>query len=534
MAEDVAPLLCLGESDLSDVLGELEAPEPFVFSRRWDRLGGRLGAMINAAAVADAIGTDFRFVWPRGADAEVNQPSQIFEDAFLDRHEISEEDLLRRSLLQFDARKTVEEMRTELLDRNRAVALGIGEMFKVLCFQGEDRAAASSRYRLAFEAIGWSRRAREIIAFFAALGRQTRYHAIHFRGGDIVTGEWRQFMAYEKYVPLPYVKRAIRTLSGSARTSILVMSDSPAAVAYLRDCFPQVQTPSEFYPAYASLSEVEQALADIMLLANSRSIVGPKRSAFSHVAANIGGVDFVQTDEFAPVGGEARMLAGWIDRQPPKVTRSSWLRPFLARDVCWHVDVFGDQLRRKRRLALARAAVRLDPDFAAALARQAREAALLGRIREAKTAAKRAYLIAQHATRHDDPLLDALSAWISARCLALVGGRIPPTVRRLRSLEEKLDVCRKLRTHQMRRADIIEQLDFQLKAAAWLATPKPRAGVPVPMAPRGSIAMGLAGYRSEERFDPVLIGLMRITRHMARALHAADSPPRRRSIRAQS
>ncbi len=37
---------------------------PLVFARRWDRLGSRLIPIVNAMAVAEALGLEFRFVWP--------------------------------------------------------------------------------------------------------------------------------------------------------------------------------------------------------------------------------------------------------------------------------------------------------------------------------------------------------------------------------------------------------------------------------------------------------------------------------------
>lgn len=52
------------------------AAPPLVVSRRWDQLGGRLTALVNARSVAEALGLDVRFVWPRGADSSVRAGGQ--------------------------------------------------------------------------------------------------------------------------------------------------------------------------------------------------------------------------------------------------------------------------------------------------------------------------------------------------------------------------------------------------------------------------------------------------------------------------
>lgn len=489
---------------------------PFVLARRWDRLGARLGAIVNAAALASAIGCDFRFVWPRGDDTEVNDATLLFDPGFLAAHEIGMADLDGRTLVRFDAGRTAAEA-GQLLDRDAPAALEVGECFHILRFAGEDEAAAATRFRQSFVAMGWGRNAARILGFFDAGYAGAGHHAVHIRAGDIVTGGWRTFMAYEKYVPLPFIERAIEVVSAPTRTPVLVMSDSPACIAYLRSRHPQICSQEEICPGYASLGELDQAFADIVMMARSRTIVGPKLSAFSRLGANLGGIDFVEADRFAPEGGEAQMLADWIEghREDP-----GWLAPFVARDICWYLDVFGIDLKPRRRLRLARRAAALEPDFTAALARQAREAALLGRRKEAGTAARRAVALGRLAARHSDPLVDALAARIAAECLALSRGAErssrKPVARRLQLVRRHLQACRKLKPHQMRFAAILAQLAYQVEAAAWLAVPGPAVAAPSP--PPASSPKGLAAYRSAERFDPVLLDLEAVSARLSAAV----------------
>ena len=71
-----------GESTESVTAPSARLPlQPFVFARRWDRLGGRLASILNARAVAEAMGVEFRFIWPRGDDHELDDPREVFGEA---------------------------------------------------------------------------------------------------------------------------------------------------------------------------------------------------------------------------------------------------------------------------------------------------------------------------------------------------------------------------------------------------------------------------------------------------------------------
>ena len=60
---------------------------------RKDQLGARLLMMLNSIRLAEDYGTDFRINWfPRGAMApKLDTPSDLFAQAFIDRHFIDNE-----------------------------------------------------------------------------------------------------------------------------------------------------------------------------------------------------------------------------------------------------------------------------------------------------------------------------------------------------------------------------------------------------------------------------------------------------------
>ena len=107
-------------------------------------------------------------------------------------------------------------------------------------------------------------------------------------------------------------------------------------------------------------------------------------------------------------------------RRSADLDQSRWHRRLRARDICWGLDVFFDDLPAPDRLRLAREAVQLDDDFSGAAARLARVAVVAGNVDEARTAAARALALAAPVQRCADPLFEALASEIVVECWALV------------------------------------------------------------------------------------------------------------------
>ncbi len=177
-----------------------------VVARRWDGLGGRLHALLNAWSIARALNLEFRFVWPRNAFAALRDPRELFDDAFLARFEIPEAACADRVALPDPTASSLLEAR----ERCRAAApfsmIDVAECFDVAAFAGEPAGEAGGRFRAGLGEIGWSGAVHELLG--SAWG-SLEYSAVHARAGDIVDGAWRQFVPVEKYVPTAYVEHAV-------------------------------------------------------------------------------------------------------------------------------------------------------------------------------------------------------------------------------------------------------------------------------------------------------------------------------------
>ena len=420
---------------------------PRVIARRWDQLGGRLSAIVNAAAVAELLGLEFGFVWPRGLDLAINQPQDIFERSYLEAVEIGAEWLDGRPVIpDYELLGLSEsQARQRLLEDPRSI-VGVDLPFDIGRAAWEDAPVARARFARCWSALGWNEDVRDLMRTCAQAAHGRPLAAVHVRAGDIVDGDWRQVIVHEKYLPTPFIEAAIEALSRDQ--TVLVLSDNHRYLSWLQTRFPSVVTAAELVLGYAQLSEVHRALTDILLLTHCRTIVGPPSSAFSRLGANLGPGAIVRADELAPAGQERHLLLAGIAEHSSEI-EAPYRRRLLARDICWCLDVFGDELSEADKLRLARDAVQQDGDFSGAAARLARSAAVAGDLAAARSAAARALSLAESVERYADALFEALATDVVVSCFTLLRSTARPGARWMpRPIRSRRELAERARADQ--------------------------------------------------------------------------------------
>ena len=505
----------------------------WVVARRSDQLGGRLTAMVNATSIASANELDFRFVWPRGADLQMNDPSELFSRAYLEAYEIEVSALDGLAALPPSAGG----MRVE----GPPHFFEVTEPFEILRPSGEDLGIARGRFVRAFEDIGWAPPVRDVIDFVARWPEADRVSGVHVRAGDIINGGWRHLMQHDKYLPTPYVLGAIENMASEGAGKILVMSDNEPYLEWLRGRYASVVTAAQIVPGYGQLTRIQRDIADILLLSRCEVIVGPPSSSFSLLAANVGNMTVIRADGMIAAGLEADVLRERIDEQQRAAHTPPFLRSLLSRDICWGIDVFGDADSPPMQRVLATQAVHLDPEFGGAHARLARAAILSADVEAARSAAARATRIAEAIDRDPDPLVEALATSIAVECFALTlslrgTGRFrrrrTRAQRALDDIKASLTRCSDLVPVQLDRGEVLEHSRWLVAAVEWLshASDGMRAGVAFHLENlrldtdvRRFRPPALVQHRSMGRFDPVARDLERMIIVLSRAIAAATS-----------
>ena len=527
-----------------------------VVAKRWDGIGARLHALLNAWSVARALGLEPRFVWPLDAEDKHYEPRELFNDAFLQRFEITES-ICPSRVVQPDLTGLSLHAAKELCRAEHPRSMiEITECFDVLGFANEPAEAAQARFCRGLREISWSRACHATIEYVSDEKYSREYSAIHVRAGNIVTGNSQQFLPVEKYTPMAFVEFAIETLSGVDRSSVVVVSDNNEYVRQLKARFNMIRTPSDIIAGYAELTEWQRAFADILVLSQAQRIVGPPGSAFSRLAANLGSLSTLSFEELMMEDDARRCLRDGIARAGKNAERLEVLRPQLARDICWFLDVFSDNVTLGDKIVLARQATLLAPDFCGALNRSAAELALAGNRRASKKAALRAQSAAAIEIWHADPLVESLATSISAKALALALGAqrhgrrrllewlgLASIVRRfgnggdrtaiLDDIKQSLKRCETLTPFHIHHHDVLINLRFQIAMLAWLTAADDRfreiAKATIKPADREPLFLpswrpsGFSKLRASHAFPQVLRNVEVLTIRIARGIGTAVS-----------
>jgi len=461
--------------------------KPTVIARRWDGAGARLHAILNAWSIARALDLDFRFIWPRGVSFGLDEPDELFGRGFLDRFETSGSACEGKNWIGLQPPNvSAGEARDQCRSAQPGALIEISECFRILAFRDESPEVARQRFLRDFLAIEWSPEIAALTNDIDGWSEGRSYCAMHIRAGDIVFGDWRQFLPIAKYLPVAYVEIAIKSLAPTCQ--LLLVSDNVDYVSYLKERFDSVSVPEDIVTHYRSLSESQKMFADILLLARARRLFGPPMSAFSRLAADLGAADVCRVDEWmSDIEAESGLRCG-VARPKSAFRRPRALSPLGARDICWYLDTSSDNIGARRRLALAKCAVSLDPDYCGAFNRWALSLAMSGRHEAAEKAVARALSIAATAKIHQDPLVESLATAIATKALACVTHRqadrtifvyIDPTVSkfrivhedlRLKSMKRDLAQCEALVPYQIQMGDVLLNLRYLVAAVEWLAT----------------------------------------------------------------
>ncbi len=382
-----------------------------VFARRWDGIGCRLCAIVNALRLARSINAEFRFVWPRPRGfEELHDIEQFFSPSFARQFEATDA-ILASTVIDENTRLRTPEHYREIISAGGAIAVELP--FQAFRFEGESEGEAQQQFLDAFGAIDWSPEIGRLVAAICNQASWPQYHAVHIRAGDIVTGDWRQYVPVEKYAPTWAVETVIQRWS-AAGERILVVSDNPEYLAHLFAKHPMLRSAADFIPGHDMITAGQRDLADLLLLAGAQGIMCPRYSGFSRTAALIArSPPEITTPASAFTPREMLEAANYSLADQARVPDAEFKsRPALiSRDACWTLDVAGDSMAPKARVKLASFANDQDPAYCGAGARQVFHGIGLLPGREMRKAVQRASASAASTRwRHDDPFVEAEAA----------------------------------------------------------------------------------------------------------------------------
>ncbi|MDO5658462.1 MAG: hypothetical protein Q4G36_09100 [Paracoccus sp. (in: a-proteobacteria)] len=265
-----------------------------VFAVRNDRLGGRLGAMLNARRLADELGATFRFTWSahENVSPELQHPEHLFSEAFLEQYREVELGFgqLQNQILAIEALPG--HLRDEAALRAHVAreSLRCTEAMRAMALPWEDPAIAAERVAQALDSIGFQPVILEAMRQIRAHLGSSDLVAYHLRRGDIIDPDARpsNVLWPAKYIPRVYYEEHIaRVLAQDPDARIVIFSDAPHEVAAFCAMSDRVISAADLLQG-AGTEILQRDFLELYTMSLCKRIVAPGASAFSSVAAILG------------------------------------------------------------------------------------------------------------------------------------------------------------------------------------------------------------------------------------------------------
>lgn len=288
-------------------------PDPqstLIVATRDDGLGGRLLAMANAKALADALGYRFGFTWKAIRDNEfhaVDAVDKIFAADFIEKYWLGEK--IKRSdfaILEktpftrssLDAAAVKENFRGWICNEFRIL-----EAFR-------DEGAETIRRSETLRGFGFSGNVKQALDAAGKCRFPGPMAALHLRSGDIVRGRYRSSLDFaNKVVPSTLAKSIVSELSSKGLSTLLIGEDR-ATLDYLKSETGALLT--DDFGAREFDDPTLKAFFEMGLMARCRKIYAGS-SVFATIASVMGDIPSIKTTTLFDSSQAAELILGELE-----------------------------------------------------------------------------------------------------------------------------------------------------------------------------------------------------------------------------
>lgn len=265
----------------------------FICQRR-DQLGARLLMILNCIRLSEDFGFDYLINWfPRNAAApKLARPEELFSDAYLKRHFISNDDYERMANDALPLHEFFNDLSPDrLIDHLQSGKhVTLEEGFEIAVFRWEEKSDIEMRYRGFMDRIDLNPLVRGKISELDRIIGVGEDNSVsyHVRRGDILNEiPWKHGMWPSKIEP---DELYLTHLEVTKPETALVFSDLDECVDRLRKGSPKVRGISELI-SVSECSPCQRDFLELYAMSRTARIVAPVISAFSSAAARLSGQD---------------------------------------------------------------------------------------------------------------------------------------------------------------------------------------------------------------------------------------------------
>lgn len=270
---------------------------------RNDRLGGRLGALLNAIRIANKYNTAFSFTWSDHADVspELQKPLELFDGTFMENFRETKRSYgdLQKNLC------AIESFRHPVTENKFINLISSGTDFKIseamspVVLPWESSLAVRSELAKSLLHIKFSQAISNAILEIEAELSDELLTAYHLRRGDIINPNARpsNVLWPNKYVPsVIYENHLERTIGSGGNGRILIFSDAEHELTQFCQISPNIIRADHLLSGLG-LTPLQSDFIELYMMSKCKTIVAPDASAFSAVAALIGNCSIVSVRE---------------------------------------------------------------------------------------------------------------------------------------------------------------------------------------------------------------------------------------------
>ena len=262
---------------------------------RNDLFGARMLPFVNALRMGHDYNIPVKIYWPVPPTDSTNigEHTDVFSPEFIEKHFISQNEfnqLSKRASAIAQVKLLPATQVAEMVRHGRVLAFHSNQT--AMRLGGEDVKAVNQSYRATLDRITFTDIVTQNIQKINALTSGQKMLAYHVRHGDVTTGYRPKNKPWvNKFIPCEFFIQHFEKHGKNQDAKALLFGDFEPSLRWLCAQCPDLIRISDVIDL-KELGSLQRDFLELYAMSRADTIVGPRSSGFSQLAASLGGVDF--------------------------------------------------------------------------------------------------------------------------------------------------------------------------------------------------------------------------------------------------
>jgi Flp pilus assembly protein TadD len=250
---------------------------------------------VNALRIGHDYDIPVKIYWPypRQGTTNIGEHADVFSPEFLEKHFITHQEFKELSQNAISLAQVRPSPVAEIVDmvRNGRVFVLHGSQ-TAMTLGGEDASKVSASYRETLDRITFTQVVTRNIEKINAITKGQNMLAYHVRHGDVTTSYRPKNKPWpNKFIPCEFFVQHFEKHGQQQDAKALLFGDFEPSLDWLCAQSPDLIRISDVIDL-KKLGSLQRDFLELYAMSRAETIVGPRSSGFSQLAASLGGVDF--------------------------------------------------------------------------------------------------------------------------------------------------------------------------------------------------------------------------------------------------